>query len=79
MDGRVFVIALMGMAIFLFIVKEGMKIEREKVKSKAEAHTTNNVALEQRVEELEERVRVLERIATDKGRTLADEIDQLSA
>ncbi|PHZ84859.1 hypothetical protein [Paremcibacter congregatus] len=30
-----------------------------------------------RIDQLEERVRVLERIATDKGRSLADEIDQL--
>ncbi|WP_339862273.1 hypothetical protein [Paremcibacter congregatus] len=31
----------------------------------------------ERIDQLEERVRVLERIATDKGRSLADEIDQL--
>lgn len=31
----------------------------------------------ERIEKLEERVKVLERIATDKGRNLADEIDRL--
>ncbi len=30
-----------------------------------------------RIDQLEERVKVLERIATDKGRNLADEIDRL--
>lgn len=30
-----------------------------------------------RIDKLEERVKVLERIATDKGRNLADEIDNL--
>ena len=30
-----------------------------------------------RIDQLEERVKVLERIATDKGRNLADEIDDL--
>ena len=31
----------------------------------------------ERIEKLEERVKVLERIATDKGRNLSDEIDSL--
>jgi len=31
----------------------------------------------ERIDQLEERVKVLERIATDKGRNLADEIDKL--
>ncbi|PCI32451.1 MAG: hypothetical protein COB54_06810 [Alphaproteobacteria bacterium] len=31
----------------------------------------------ERIDQLEERVKVLERIATDKGRTLSDEIDRL--
>lgn len=42
------------------------------------AQQGNQDSLQARIDKLESRMRVLERLATDKGRHLADEIDQLN-
>lgn len=41
------------------------------------AETATNSQADERIKQLEERVKVLERLATDKGSRLSDEIDQL--
>jgi len=66
------------------IVQQGIKLERDKEKSKragmgGEADQLRGVVgeLHQDVAKLKERVRVLEKLVTDDDRRLADEIERL--
>jgi len=90
--GPTFVLAIIGMVMVAWVMttairaRHGYPIEDEwgNVVHKApvdddrtKALTTENVELKAKVEKLEERLKVLERIATDPSRHLADEIDKL--
>lgn len=66
------------------VVQQGIKLERDKEKSKraglgGEADQLRGVVgdLHQDVARLKERVRVLEKLVTDDDRRLADEIERL--
>lgn len=66
------------------VVQQGIKLERDKEKSKraglgGEADQLRGVVgdLHQDVSRLKERVRVLEKLVTDDDRRLADEIERL--
>lgn len=55
----------------------GIYSQHQKNKHKAQQHQSLNKESEKRINDLEERVRVLEKIATDKRSRLSDEIDSL--
>jgi lipopolysaccharide export LptBFGC system permease protein LptF len=61
------------------IVTPWLEIQRRKLEIDAERTAEKAAQYAAQTERLEARVRVLERIATDKGVALADEIDALRA
>ncbi|HEU0309621.1 MAG TPA: hypothetical protein VFR36_00175 [Sphingomicrobium sp.] len=90
--GPTFVLAIIGMVMLAWVIttairaRHGYPIEDELGniihKSPTDSEQTKALAAENQqlkatVERLEERLKVLERIATDPSRQLADEIDKL--
>ena len=91
--GPAFVLAIIGMSIIGWIIttyiraKHGYPIENEwggacvpkdqSADQATKALTAENEQLKATVGRLEERLKVLERIATDPSRQLADDIDRL--
>ncbi|HET9353051.1 MAG TPA: hypothetical protein VFO32_03545 [Sphingomicrobium sp.] len=91
--GPAFVLAIIGMSFLAWIIttairaKHGYPIENEwggmcaphdkKSDETAKALVAENEQLKATVGRLEERLKVLERIATDPSRQLADEIEKL--
>ncbi|WP_199553759.1 hypothetical protein [Sandaracinobacteroides hominis] len=71
------VIALM-IPIVAIIMKNWRHVQDRKMDLMANAATDVSVAAQARIEKLEARIAVLERIATDKRLSLADEIDNLA-
>lgn len=61
------------------VFKPWLEIQRRKVEIDAERTAEKAAQYAARTEQLEARVRVLERIATDRGTALADEIEGLRA
>ncbi|MBO9574290.1 MAG: hypothetical protein J7494_00995 [Sphingobium sp.] len=57
--------------------KEKMKLRRLELETLGSQTAERAAQYAAQVERLEERVRVLERLATDKGMTLSDEIESL--
>jgi hypothetical protein len=75
-------VALAGVAIGMLIVigesfKRGVVYKQRKVELEAEARRATGAERGDYAEMLEDRVRVLERIATDRGLDLAHEIEAL--
>lgn len=84
MDGpeAIAFVALAGVAIGVLILigevfKRYMKFKERKLALSAEGSAEKAAQYVAQVERLEERMRVLERIATDKGTGLAREIEDL--
>ena len=90
--GPTFVLAIIAMSFLAWIIttairaKHGYPVEDEwggtchpirKDDEATKALTAENKELKDKVGRLEERLKVLERIATDPSRQLADEIDKL--
>ena len=90
--GQWFVLAIIGMSMLAWIVttairaKHGYPIENEwggkvspnrDTEQATKALTAENEQLKATVGKLEERLKVLERIATDPSRQLADDIERL--
>ena len=59
--------------------KRWLKLKEKEIDSRTAALDATVGAQSAQIERLEQRVRVLERIATDKGAALAAEIDELPA
>jgi hypothetical protein len=57
--------------------KRWLKLKEKEIESRTSAMAGTVETQSAQIERLEQRVRVLERIATDKGVTLADQIDAL--
>ncbi len=79
-----FVLGIVVIGAIAGIVQQGIKLERDKEKSKragigGEADQLRGVVgeLHQEVAKLRERVQVLEKLVTDDDRRLSDEIDRL--
>lgn len=70
------VIALM-IPIVAIIMKNWRQVQNRKLDLMERSATEVSVAAQARIEKLEARIAVLERIATDKRLALADEIDAL--
>lgn len=70
------VIALM-IPIIAIIMKNWRQVQNRKMDLMERSTTEMSVASQARIEKLEARIVVLERIATDKRLSLADEIDAL--
>jgi hypothetical protein len=91
--GPVFVLAIIGMSMIAWIIttyiraRHGYPVENEwggmcmphdrQADQTTQALKSENEQLKATVGKLEERLKVLERIATDPSRQLADEIDRL--
>lgn len=74
MDGKIFVLIIMAM-VFGFAYFERMQKQKLAQKKSEAKEAGNGVRAE--LDELRERVEVLERLATDKAARLRDEIDAL--
>ena len=72
------VMALM-IPIIAIIMKNWRQVQNRKLDLMERSTTEVSVAAQARIEKLEARINVLERIATDRRITLADEIDRLGA
>ena len=72
------VMALMIPIVAIFM-KNWRQVQNRKLDLMERASTEVSVAAQARIEKLEARIAVLERIATDRRITLADEIDRLGA
>jgi hypothetical protein len=68
---------LVGLTVTPFIVSSVLKYREKKLKLIADQTAEKAAQYAAQVERLEARMRVLERIATDKGVQLADEIEDL--
>ncbi len=64
--------------IVLFVMLAAIVLRWISAKERIAKAGSLNVAADERIKALEERVKVLERIATDKRTQLRDEIDALS-
>jgi hypothetical protein len=90
-SGQVFVLAIIAISTFGWVVKSwirarhGYPLEDDKggtsqniaASRKMELLSDENGRLKNQVGRLEERIAVLERIVTDRSRSLSDEIDAL--
>ena len=68
--------------VFIFVIymtKMGNEHQKEKLKIKSGVFETENAAYKQEIEELKERVAVLEKIVTNDKYDLKKEIDKLDA
>lgn len=77
MDGRMMAFFIVAVIFGSYAWQHWLKY-KTKIAMQANRETdTENAALKEQVADLEERVRVLERIATDKTSRLREEIDAL--
>jgi hypothetical protein len=72
----------MGIVFVMSIVGGGMKLEKQRLKIKAAGSEAADLKalvgdMHSEITKLKDRVRVLERLATDGDRNLADEIERL--
>ena len=74
MSGTTMAFAIVAIVMVSAIIQFWLKTRRKEAESQA-ANLDNDAT--KRIEDLEERVQVLERIATDKGTRLKEEIDAL--
>lgn len=73
---------MVGFAPFLMVlgivwISSRSKLERKRIELTAEATSEKAAQYASRVQELEDRVRVLERIVTDRGYDIATQIEAL--
>lgn len=75
-----FIVPVMALLIPIvaIVMKNWRQVQNRKLDLMANAATDVSVAAQARIEKLEARIAVLERIATDKRLSLADEIDSLA-
>jgi len=74
MPTEVMVVAIVAVVMMAGIANRYMKLQTEKTKYKMDDGLVEKLG---RIDKLEERVRVLEKIITNKKVSLADEIDSL--
>lgn len=76
-----FIVPVMALLIPIvaIIVTNWRKVQDRKLAIMERGATESSVAAQARIEKLEARIAVLERIVTDKRLTLADEIDALGS
>ena len=87
MSAHAFVLTIIIFAVGVPVVlgiggdmfKRWLKFKEKEIDSRTSAMAGTVQAQSAQIERLEQRVRVLERIATDKGTTLASEIEALSS
>ena len=90
MEGPFFVIAIIAISTIGWVITTAIRARHgypidgvsklpsgEEQDSRTKALTVENEQLKTKVGQLEERLKVLERIATDPSRQLADEIEKL--
>jgi hypothetical protein len=85
MSAQVFVLTIIFFAVAVPVVlgigsdmfKRWLKLKEKEIDSRTSAMGATVEAQSAQIARLEQRVRVLERIATDKGTALADEIEAL--
>lgn len=65
------IVLVVGIGVFGGIITQYLTNKADQTKSEGD------IEADKRIKALEDRVAVLEKLATDKGRTLADEIDSL--
>ena len=73
----VVVISIIALGFGSSMHKRQIAYKERKDALERERSGSNSSASEERIKHLEDRVRVLERLATDRGTTLADEIEAL--
>lgn len=80
-----FLIALVILTTISSVMTSRHKLEREKIRSRAAREGDSDEVMQTRLEDLQlevarlkERIQVLERLATDDDRRLAEEIDRLA-
>lgn len=64
-------------AIFAGVIKHWLKVKEREIEAIGNSAAEKAAHYAAQTERLEQRVRVLERIVTDKGIVVADEIDRL--
>lgn len=74
MDPYTMVVAIVAIAMGAGIINRAIKAKHSKKTLSSDPRAQD---YERRIEKLEDRVRVLEKIVTDKRHILADEIDDL--
>jgi len=74
MDGKILALFIVAIVFGSMTIKEWLKHKSREAQRGDSAETK---ALKEQVADLEERVRVLERLATDKRERLKEEIDAL--
>lgn len=74
--GAILILSVLGLSIN-GIVKKVLDLKREQNSSHNKQDAGQVSAIAERTQMIEDRVRVLERIATDRGQLLSDEIDAL--
>jgi hypothetical protein len=74
MDGYTMVVAIVSIAMVAGIIRHGQKMRAMKRGVGPSPETEANT---KRIEKLEERIKVLEKIVTDRRSKLADDIDSL--
>lgn len=77
-----FVLAFMGIVFVMSIIGGGMKLEKQRLRIKAASGEAEELKaligdMHAEINKLKDRVRVLERLATDGDRNLASEIERL--
>jgi len=85
MSTQVFVLSILALAVGLpvtlamiaEVAKRQIKFKERKLELMAEASRSRSAERDDQVDMLEERVRVLERIATDRGQDIAHQIESL--
>jgi hypothetical protein len=75
--GTIAVLAPFLMVVGIVWVKSHAQLEEKRIAASAAKGGPANVAAVERIEELEDRVRILERIVTDGGYDLAHKIEAL--
>ena len=74
MDGKIFVLLIVGL-VFLFAFVE--RWQKHQISIKKQQATAGDEEMRAALDDLKGRVETLERLATDKGARLREEIDAL--
>lgn len=81
MPEEIFVIIMVSIVALLFVIRAGLKHDKDmriaKYAAKAAQPDAERDALVRKVDRLEQRLAVIERITTDPSQRLAAEIDEL--
>lgn len=74
MDGKIFVLVIIGMA-FLYSFFE--RKQKAQIKKQFNKQSEVDIKIREEIDDLRERVQTLEKIVTDRGTRLKEEIDAL--